>query len=231
MEFCILYAYLVCNYMLHTIWLFYDSNKSKSLNKTLLNNHHSGSFFEVLFVKIMNLPSGYSRMFDLVTELNVGSSLTDFLEHGCGDGSFVKFLREKRFNAYGIDVSDKHLQRVDLERGIVVHLASHAIGSHFNGQLFDFILANRILSEAAIGVFMAERYGPLKHDELSEIVNFNTRSILESSLNQLRPGKYFVGVADWPEKITVTPELVQEIGYKVVRLQPQEIILQKPFNT
>lgn len=52
--------------------------------------------------------------------------------------------------------------------------------------------------------------------------------MLEASLNSLRDGGHFVGTIFPFEKLSVTPDMAERLGYMIIRYRPSEFVLQKP---
>ena len=179
---------------------------------------------------IMRIPFGYERMFEIIKRLQSESDIVDILEHGCLAGHFTRFLRDNGFNAVGIDIDEKSFLEDYVQKGYLINLASGAIGKYFGDKQFDLILANRLFSLESTRVLVAERYARgnltiFPETDVLDVAKYNTETILEASLKQLKPGKFFISTIDGDERPTATREMVERIGYKIIQFEPYEMIL------
>lgn len=180
----------------------------------------------------MEIPSLYKRMHEIVTELKTKSDITDILEVGCGRGDFVDYLRKGGFSSFGIDIDGKMLMSELVEQGYLFHLDSHAIREIFWDRQFDLVMTNRVLSLEAAGNLLLERYGGGRimpnREEVKEFAQVNAVSILEAALFQLKHGGYFSSVIDDFDRSSVTADMAEKFGYKIIKYELQEFVLQKP---
>ena len=177
--------------------------------------------------------NSYERMLEIIEELQSRSKIEDTLEIGCGDGTLVRLLRNRGLSSIGIDIDDCAFAQEGVEQGYLVKLVSHGINLYFGDKRFDLIFANRVLSRQSVSVMIADRYfnGNLfaaSREAISETAKWNTEKILEASLRQLRDGGYFVGTIDSYENLIVTSDMAESLGYRIIRLQLTEVVLQTP---
>ena len=184
------------------------------------------------------------RAYEIIKELSTQKDISEVLEIGCWDGSFVELLRLYRYNAYGIDIQDK-LGKKGVDGGYLRQCNAISMDEKLFGSMsFDLILANRIMCRNTVASLISERYFEPILDGLKKTPSLKTmlgiqgfagnitqqqnELILKASFKKLKPGKYFVAVESDSEQFGFNEQDAQKIGYTVIRYKPNEAIFQKP---
>lgn len=196
----------------------------------------------------IEVPYPYGRAFEIIQELNSKNDISDILEIGCHDCSFVEFLRQQGYNVIGIDKKLPESAKPLIGQGYVVEGDATYLSQYIGDKLFDLILANRIMSRGSTcaGLIqdgflpsVIETLGsgrhPWSYDESAEIVktlldvsgDINCEAILENSYKHLKPEKFFVVCETGGDTLWFPQETVKNYGYKVLRFENQEAVLQK----
>ena len=186
-------------------------------------------------VDIIDYDEDYNRIWQIIGKLGEQRKLTDILEVGCEWGSFVGFLRQQGFNAFGIDFND-NLGKEGIKEGYLLKLNACHIGRHFGDRLFDMVFTNGVMCEGAIMETIMDQGGTLLGaqglvDFIHKYAPANVKNILEAGFGQLKSGGFFLAheYLDHPDDTLCFDEtLASRVGYSVLSYTPKEAVLQKP---
>ncbi|MBS3105355.1 methyltransferase domain-containing protein [Candidatus Woesearchaeota archaeon] len=189
---------------------------------------------------LTHIPYGYERLFELITEQSSTHQIRTILEIGSGSGNFVGLLRKQGFDAEGIE-GKVESYRDDLgqwlHRGDVVQLAEI-----FGDKFFDMIIAQGVFCHSAQFDYVFSSYlppemiipafiDPKLREELKIPIRLKIEKMLRSCFNQLNPNGLLVDVENYVpgDCVFFTKESAERIVYRVLRYEPKEAVLQKPY--
>ena len=184
-------------------------------------------------------PRFYEWIYETIHELqSYDHSISTVLELGAFPGFFVEFLRERGFDAEGVDSEyDENNFVPYLHKG---ELAS--LEDIFGEKLFDLAVARGVFCDGSQYAHLFDcppltvagiEY-EMSHEHLiTGAIQKSIDGILKNVFNQLRPGGLLVVHEDYIQldQIAFSRKTVQDIGYQVLSLERQEAILQKPLQT
>lgn len=176
-------------------------------------------------------PSNSGRMLEIIRELCREHDISSVVEVGCGAGMLVDVLRERGFDAYGIEVNEKSMLGRVCRQDYLRQGNAAELRHFFGEQRFDLVIANWVMCAGAVGGLVLSMYGSseriLSIPEKEEMARKNNERILKSAHGQLRHGGFFVAVEDPGDRLAFTREDAARIGYEVVRYSPHEAVLRR----
>lgn len=105
------------------------------------DNHKALSSVDSFFKDKVYLYKIYKQIENLDIDDKSGIKILDI---GCADGSFAKLLKEKGFNVYGIDISEKAISRA-VEAGIKASQCDVEQGINFPDNFFNIVIASEVI--------------------------------------------------------------------------------------
>ena len=138
---------------------------------------------------------------------------TQIVDIGCGDGSFLKLLKDENFSAVGVDVADTWVEKYK-ECGLDVYIMDAIEYLENNHETLGGIVCSHVIEHMAIDLL--KRFIRACHDALS----------LGGKLLIITPnvGHISGGVDFWDDPTHVRPYtlgslrlLIDEFGFKIVR--------------
>ena len=172
----------------------------------------------------------YTKPYNKIKELKKQTELSDILEIGCYLGVFVEILRDLGYNALGTDINTDLFSSKGIEEGYLIH--PNEIYNDKNRNSFDLIMAHRVMSEESTIIKLMLEHGmiidlDLIKEDCRKKTKENNQSILEISFKLLKPGKYFIATETYGDKLSFDEQFAKEIGYKVIKYDFQNLVLQK----
>jgi len=182
------------------------------------------------------VPARYNPLHKRLVQLAGVYGIRSVLELGCGDwGRYVKYLRTEGFDAEGIDGGDYARDAPYLH-----HVDSSEMAEIFGERKFDAIVSLRVFSEGAQmayrfkdmdqridTILLQARYPEFKEQLDNELENV-CRGVLTHCFVQLREGGLMLMREGRGERIHFQDELPPQVGFRVLRYNGLEAVLQKP---
>lgn len=178
----------------------------------------------------------YQRLYDMITARTSKPS-TRILELGCVNGYFVEWLRERGYNAEGIDGDRRAVEAFTHRQAFLHHGELTALEDVFGGRTFDLIAARGVFSKSAQisyrfgfnGVLVFVFSSPQEREELNALSRATIRQILNSSYRHLTSGGLLIVREDISplDSVDFSPEDAVSIGYIVEYYEKQESVLMK----
>ncbi len=177
----------------------------------------------------------HQRLYELITARSETPSTTSILELGCSNGNFVDYLREQGYNAEGVDIDKKAIERSNspyLHHGDIT-----CLDDVFRERKFDLVVATGVFNTGTQIYYlfreeldMDKKVTVETTPEHEEATLENIEKILKSAFKHLTPGGFLITVDNimLGDYTAFTPETATNIGYIVKHYARQEAILQKP---
>ena len=177
------------------------------------------------------------RLIEMITTYAGDSLTTSVLELGCSGGEFVDYLRGQGYNAEGVDVNEKAIERsnkIYLHYGDVTCL-DNVVGKRtfdlivatgvFNiGTQIEYLFGNELNMAKKGKVMISPKHGKAALENIEQILRSAFKHLIPSgflmTVDNISPGDY----------TAFSPETALSIGYTVMHHAKQEAILQKPLN-